>query len=163
MTKHRAPLSFDDALSRIAGQVGGFEKMGNRVGRQSRTVRNWGDPDTTEHCPVDCALELDLMFMEHGGTGAPMYEAYAHQLELAELTRHADRHELSRLTSLFAKEGGEAVGALIRASMPDASPADRRAAEVELAQALEVARRLLPHVAGQSPGAGAGVQNSQPP
>lgn len=163
MTKHRAPLSFDDALSRIAGQVGGFEAMGNRVGRQSRTVRNWGDPDTTEHCPVDCALELDLLFLEKGGVGAPMYEAYAHQLELAELSRHADRHELSRLTSLFAKEGGEAVGALIRASMPDASEADRRRAEIELTEAFEVARRLLPHVAARSAQQGDGSALAQPP
>jgi len=87
MTKRRAPLSIDTALARIAGRVeGGWSGMATVTGRKERTVRNWGDPDTPEHIPMDAAIALDLAYVEQGGEGAPIYECYS------AILRGRDRH-----------------------------------------------------------------------
>ncbi len=96
MTKLRAPLSFEDALDRVSGAVGGKPALALRCGRKERTVRNWGDPDTPEQIPVDVALDFDLFFAEQGGVGSPFLEAFAHQREQLELARHCDRVALGR-------------------------------------------------------------------
>ena len=144
MTKHRAPLSFDAALARIAGQVpGGFEALAIRSNRKERTVRNWGDPDTTEHVPIDIAVDLDLLFAEHGGDGSPFLEAFAHQREQLELVRHCDRIALGARAAELIKECGEAGSALVIASQPNASPRQRAMARAELTEAHEVIKHTL--------------------
>lgn len=145
MTKLRAPLSIDAALARIAGHMPrAWEQMADIAGRKVRTVRNWGDPDTPEQIPLDCAIALDLAFIEAGGAGAPLFEAYATKLELDELARHADRIELGRQTASVIRECGEAGGALVLASQPGATPAHRRDAMRECAEALDTLKRVLP-------------------
>lgn len=145
MTKVRPPLSVDAALARIAGQLpGGWDQMAALTARKVRTVRNWGDPDTPEQIPIDCAIALDLAFEESGGEGYPLYEAYTLKLEFAQAAYFADSHTLLRRTAALIKEGGEAHSALVRASLPDATEADRRAARRELAEAFEEIKHVLP-------------------
>lgn len=154
MTKTRAPLTFDAALARVAGQVeGGYQALAKRAPRQysARTVRNWGDPDTPEQIPIDVALDFDLAYAEAGGEGSPFLEAFAHQREQTELARHACRIKLARRAADVVRECGEAGSALVLASQPGASAADLRAAERECAEALETLKRTLPLLSPASP------------
>lgn len=150
MTKHRPPLSIDAALARIAGQLpGGWAAMAEATGRCQSLVRAWGDPDRREEIPVRDAIALDLVFQAEGGTGAPVHEAYTHQLELAQVSRFADAIQLGRHAIDVIRESGEAHAALVAAAQPGATPADRRKAEREIGEALEVLKRALPLLARQ--------------
>jgi hypothetical protein len=152
MTKRRPPLSIDAALARIAGQLeGGWETMATATGRKDRTVRNWGDPDTPEQIPLDCAIALDLAYQEAGGEGAPLWEAYTLKLELAEIERFADRHALGRRAVDVIRECGEAGSALVAASLPGATQAEREAALRELVEAFEVIKRTFPLLGAGQP------------
>lgn len=145
MTKARAPLSIDAALARIAGQLDdGWNDMAKITGRADRTVRNWGDPDTPESVPIDCAIALDLAYVKSGGSGTPIFEAYAYQLEQAERTRFADRYDLLRRAQAVAKETGEANSAILGAAQPNASAADKRAAQIEITEAIDTLKDVLP-------------------
>ena len=144
MTKHRAPLSFDAALARIAGQVpGGYDALALRCARKPRTVRNWGDPDTAENVPIDVAVDLDLLFAESGGDGSPFLEAFAHQREQLELVRHANRMALGVRAAEVIKECGEGCSALVLAAQPGASPRTRAEALTQLTEAYEVIKQTL--------------------
>lgn len=145
MTKHRAPLSIDAALARIAGKLdNGWTDMATIARREVRTVRNWGDPDTPESIPVDCAIALDLAYVRAGGSGTPIFEAYAYQLELAEQSQFADRYDLLRRAQVVAKETGEANSAILGAAQPNATPADRRAALNEITEAIDALKDAIP-------------------
>lgn len=147
MTKRRAPLSIDAALARIAGQLtGGWEAMAQIADRKERTVRNWGDPDTPEDIPLPKAIALDLAYQAAGGEGSPLFESYAFQLELAEVTRFADRIALGRKAAAAMKEGGEAHAALILAAQPGATIADRMSARREVLESIDALKQLVPYL-----------------
>lgn len=152
MTKARAPLSIDAALARIAGHLDeGFHAMARIARREVRTVRNWSDPDTPESIPVECAIALDLAYIGAGGSGAPIFEAYAHQLELAAATHFADQQALLRHAQIVAKETGEANSAIIGAAQPSATEADRRAAQKEIDEAIASLKSAIPLLSPQPP------------
>ena len=157
MTKRRAPLSIDAALSRIAGQLpGGWPEMARIACRAERTVRNWGDPDTAEQVPLDCAIALDIAFLGAGGSGAPLFETYGHKLELAEASAFADSHALLRHAESVARETGEANTAIIAAAQPGACPTKRARAIGETLEAIDALKSALPllgdpHPAAQPP------------
>lgn len=145
MTKARAPLSLDAALARIAGQLPeGWDDMARIANRQTRTVRNWGDPDTPEQVPVDCAIALDLAYIAAGGSGAPIFETYALKLELAEADKFGDRHQLLRTAQDVARETGEANAAIIGAAHPAATEADRQRALREAVEARDALNQAIP-------------------
>lgn len=159
MTKARAPLSIEDAIIRIAAQVdGGFRRMAEIVGRERRTVQNWSDPDTPEQVPVDCAIALDLAHIAAGGTGAPIFEAYALKLELADAAKFGDRHQLLRHAQELARETGEANAAIIGAAHPAASAADRQIALKEATEARAKLDEVIPLLAAEQ-----AMPNEQPP
>lgn len=155
MTKNRTPLSIEQALQRIAVQLpGGVEEMARVANRQPGTVRAWMDPDRPEQVALECAIELDLAYRAEGGEGSPLYEAYGTRLDLAAASRFAENyHLLDRLHSVI-KEGGEAHAAIVAAARPGATPADRRTAFREAAEAYEELRDILPLLS---------EQESQPP
>ena len=130
MTKRRAPLTFDAALARIAGQLPeGWDEMGRTTGTTASYLRACGDPDRREKLAIADAIALDLAFAAAGGEGHPLYDAYGAQLELAEATHFAGRFSLLRRAATLIKEGGEAHAAIARLCLPDATDADRRAAQ----------------------------------
>lgn len=153
MTKQRPPLSIDAALARIAGHLGGgWDEMAQLTARQPRTVRNWGDPDTPEQIPMDCAIVLDIAFQSAGGVGAPICEVYTHKLEMAGLEHWSDRITLGNHAVDVIKEAGEAHAALVLAAQPGSTDLDFRRAEREVEEALEVLRRTLPLIAARLAG-----------
>lgn len=144
MTKARAPLSIDAALARIAGHLpGGYNDMATIAGRAVRTVRNWGDPDTAEQIPLDCAIALDVAYIAAGGDCAPLFETYSLKLELAHMQRFACNIELARHTAEVIREGGEAHSALVRATLPGATEGDRADALRECVEAFDILKRTL--------------------
>lgn len=155
MTKRRAPLSADAALARIAGLLpGSWAEMALIASRKERTVRNWGDPDTAESIPLDCAIALDIAFQAAGGEGAPLFETYALQLELACMDRFADRFTLGRHAALVIRETAEANAAIVLAAQPGATNADRRRAAREVEEALGVLKHALPLLRPEERGQG---------
>jgi hypothetical protein len=151
VTKQRTPLSVEQALQRIAGQLpGGVDQMAAVSHRQPGTVRAWMDPDRPEQIALECAIELDLAYQAEGGSGAPLFEAYAAKLDLAEAGRFAERHRLLDYAHGVVKEGGEAHAALIAFARPGATEHDRRHALKEASEAYEKLRDILPLLAGQA-------------
>jgi hypothetical protein len=150
VTKLRAPLSIEQALQRIAGQLtGGVDEMARVAQRQPGTIRNWMDPDRAEQVSLDASIELDLAFQAEGGKGAPLFEAYAFRLQLAEASRFGNRHRLLDHAHGVVKEGGEAFAAIIAAARPGATAADLDTAYRETAEAFEQLRDILPLLSGQ--------------
>lgn len=144
MTKLRAPLSVEQALSRIAGLIpDGYDGMSAIVDRTAGHIRAWGDPDREDQIPIDCAIALDLAYIEAGGEGAPIHEAYTHRLEMAALATFADGIALGRHAADTIRECGEAGEALVLAAQPGATPADRQKAEREVGEALEQLKRTF--------------------
>lgn len=145
MTKRRAPLTFENALTRVAGLIG-WDKAAAIVGQAERTVRNWSDDDTTAGIRLDAALKLDVAYATAGGDGAPFLQCYALRLEMEAAAACADSRELAKKTAAAAKEAGEAVAALIMASQPGAAPADRIIAKRETEEAITALTNTLPNL-----------------
>ncbi|MEI6419543.1 MAG: hypothetical protein WCO82_10770, partial [Sphingomonadales bacterium] len=80
MTKLRPPLSFDQAVTRVAGLIG-WDECAALVGRSARAVRAWSDPDAEASPSIEQALVLDLAYRAMGGEGAPIFEVYAARLD----------------------------------------------------------------------------------
>lgn len=151
MTKLRAPLSIDDALARIAGQVpGGWAAMAAHVSYHERTVRSWGDAEREEQINLSAAIALDLLFQRHGGVGQPLYEAYGHLLGTGAAQAFADQFAILRSGAEFVHENGEAEEAVLRLALPDADEDDRRIAVKELMDCIRKGQSLL-HMLGASP------------
>lgn len=142
MTKRRPPLSYDNALTRIAALIG-YDAMAEATGRQPRTVRNWGDPDAAESCPIDCAELLDLAYQAAGGDGAPMTETLMLRVEAARQSRFAGEVQLSLKEQSVAKESGEAIAALVAACRPGATTTDRSAAAREIEESITILTATL--------------------
>lgn len=144
MTKVRAPLSIDEALARIAGQVGGWGAMAKAVGYEERTVRKWGDEDAEGEINVKAMIVLDRLHQQHGGTGFPLYDAYGRLLGASLQANFSDKFELLRRLIGVAKETGDAEAALIRYALPDSSEAERTSALREVVEALDALQAVVP-------------------
>lgn len=150
MTKPRAPLTYDNALTRIAAQIG-WAAMAEAVGQKERTVRDWGDPDLERGCPIEAAELLDLAFQAGGGEGAPMHETYSLRLEAAHARRFAAGIDLARAVCTMIQEGSQAKQAMIVAALPGATAADRRLALKELEEFIAAARAGIPLLVDPEP------------
>ncbi|MDG6079777.1 hypothetical protein E3U23_11310 [Erythrobacter litoralis] len=160
--KPRAPLSTDQALARIAGQLpGSYAEMAERTGRSESHVRKWGDPDCREMIPLDHAITLDLAFQEAGGNGCPLHDSYTARLEVAAAAKFAEQFTLLTHAEGLSKEAGEALHALLRACQPDAGLHERRLA---LKEVVDVAEQLRPIIAALNcDGARSAEQSGQSP
>jgi len=145
MTKARAPLTFERALVRIADELG-WPQVADIAGKDERTVRNWSDPDTSANMTIDVALRLDVAFRAAGGEGSPLFQVYALRLEADTCVACADSQRLAELTAVSAKEGGEAIAALVVAAQPGATPQQRARAELEAEEAIRALTETLAQV-----------------
>lgn len=143
MTKLRPPLSFEQALTVVAGHLG-WSEAAELIGKKERTVRDYGDPDVATSITIDDAYTLDRAYQAAGGEGAPFHQCYTFRLGAEAAVPGLDPAALSRLAASAAIEGGQAIAALIAASRPDASPADIVIAKREVEQAMGVLSNTLP-------------------
>lgn len=158
MTQRRTPLTFADAMTRVAGAIG-YPEASRIVSRSDRCVRSWSEPDGAKRPTIEQALRLDLAFRLAGGEGAPFRDAFDHQLGLAVSHATACRAELTNDIAEFAQETGEAVAASLALVDPAASPLIAHRALVEAEQARRAADALvtrvtkfLPHGTGSHAG-----------
>lgn len=158
MTKLRTPLTFADAMTRVAGVIGWAEAC-RITGRADRTARAWSDPETRTVPPVDQAMALDAAYLAAGGEGAPFLDAYMFQLDVTRERQEACRHSLVAEVATLSRELGEAIAATLSVSLSNASPRDVHRAFAEVTQAAAaldaVQRRLasfLPSTTGSAAG-----------
>jgi len=140
MTKLRDPVSIENTLYRVLGRVS-IERAAELTGRGEHYLRACTDPDKREILSMRDAEVLDLEYHAATGEGFPLYEAYGRRLDTARADRFADAASLGRLGGLLAKEGGEAVAALIAIGLSNADPVQLRAALTELEQCDEIVDR----------------------
>lgn len=140
MTKRREPLTFHSALTKVAALIG-WDRCGAICGVTERAVRNWSDPDTESEIRMLDAERLDRAHLAAGGDHAPFHRVYSLRLEIAQ--REAASRDLMATAAHAAKEGGEAVQALILAAAPDATPEMRRTARKEGQEAIDALTESL--------------------
>ncbi|TPG14384.1 hypothetical protein [Sphingomonas oligophenolica] len=163
MTQLRAPLTFADAMTRVAGAIG-WPAAARIVGRSQRAVRYWSEPGCRTTPTIAQALALDAAFQAAGGDGAPFMETYAFLLDARLCERTACRRALVDELAIAAREGGEAIALGLSVSHSNASPRDtlRAVAEAEEAHTAwgAVLRRMnsfLPIGAGSIAGRTGGI------
>ncbi|QQN73148.1 hypothetical protein [Croceicoccus sp. YJ47] len=142
MTKLRAPLTFELALTKIAGTIG-WAGAAAILGQSERTIRNWSDPDAAAGIRLDAAELLDIAFQEAGGKGAPFLECYATRLKSALSNSMGSAEAIAEAVANAAKEGGEAISAAITAASPGASHTDYVNAIREIEEAIEAKTNTL--------------------
>jgi hypothetical protein len=157
MTKVRPPLTIPNAITRVAGLIG-WDAAAGAVDMIERTVRNWSDPDTPAEIPVWAAIRLDAAYIAAGGDGAPILQCYENLLDIAQAHACADSDALAEQTAVAAKESGDAVAALVRASRRGASRTDRAIAARETEEAIAALKNTLPNLAA---GAGEDMDRSE--
>lgn len=144
MTKPRAPLTIDAALTRIAGQFqNGFTDLKPFVDRDPETIRKWGDPAQPHQLPMWAAIKLDIAFQQAGGEGAPIFECYELLLQVARQETFADELQLQRGACDLVVQSAEAVEAIVIAGMPGATQAQKDRAAAELEDVDQLVPRLL--------------------
>lgn len=142
MTKRRAPLTFELALTKIAALIG-WDNAAAIVGQAERTVRNWSDPDTSARITLDSALALDVAYAAAGGEGSPMHECFTARLKAERAEACAGAEALARSAAETAKESGEANAALFAAIRPGATDTDLLLAERELEESISASTNTL--------------------
>lgn len=156
MTKRRAPLTIDAALTRIADKIpGGWSAMAELTGRRLSLVRSWADPDRREQIPLRDAVLLDKAYRDAGGGGAPIFAWFHSQLDAAGALAPSSADALIAITAEAIHEFSEAAGALLGAAHTGAGPTHFATARRELEEAIAVLRRALTMTAGGPNGAGA--------
>jgi len=163
MTKRRPPVSFEDAVTKIAGVLL-WPEVSRILDRGERAARNLGDPDAQpaagDGITLNQARALDAAYRRAGGTYAPMLHAYALQLEAEVAAATADCTAIAMAGAEHAKEAGEAVQATVAASLPGASELILANAERQLEEdvasathALGLVRKRREQLLGLSPSA----------
>ena len=139
MTKRRAALTFEHALTQIAAEIG-WDRVAELAGQAERTVRSWSDPDTGPAAggaiSLDLALGLDVAYRAAGGAGAPMLQCLATRIELDTADACQDLALLNHKIAKAAREGGQAIAAAITAAQPGAPDSAIAIAEAEIEESI---------------------------
>lgn len=142
MTKRRLPLTFENALTKVAGLIG-WDETAKICGQSPRTVRNWSEPDTTASITLEACLKLDVAWHAAGGEGAPFHDCYETRLQVESYAAVPGREALIACAARAAKESGEAVSATLIAAHPAAQPADFAVAEREIEESINALHSQL--------------------
>lgn len=147
MTKLRPPMSFEQAMNRIAGLLG-WDGMAAALGLTESACRKKGDPDCPGSLTYEEALALDTAYDAAGGEGFPLHDAYALRLRLSIEQRAACERDLVRAVGKVAKETGEAVDALLAASDSRADRFTRETAAREAEEAIQALTGAVRKIGG---------------
>ncbi|HEX8300396.1 hypothetical protein [Sphingomonas sp.] len=145
MTLARDPLTFPEAVTRIAEHLG-YAAAARAVGKSERLIRKWAHPASRAYPTLSQSLWLDTAFMGAGGDGAPLLETYARLFDLEAGTTMASHLSLASAVAVAAREHGEAIDHAIRASLPTATERDVQRAigsTEEACSAMAVVTRRL--------------------
>ncbi|MGR6329238.1 hypothetical protein ACU5AX_09240 [Sphingomonas sp. XXL09] len=142
MTKVRDALSIENTLFRVLGDLT-IERAAEVTNKGKDYLRACTDPDKREVLSMRDAELLDLAYHEKNGGGFPLLEAYSRRLETKHAERFVDAAALGNLGAALAKEGGEAIAALVAIGLSNADPDKLRAALPELEQCDEIVDRAI--------------------
>lgn len=157
MTKRRAPLTFSQAITRVAGRIG-WQQAARITRRSMRTVRHWSESDKKGTPTLDQALALDRAHLEAGGEYPPILESYARQLDIALMPSMACRAALANDIAAAAREAADAVAFSIQVTQPGMSEAVVHRAIAETEESSNATTRLISRLKSFLPGNGAGAQ-----
>ncbi|HEX8583033.1 MAG TPA: hypothetical protein VF680_01320 [Allosphingosinicella sp.] len=139
MTKLRPPLTYENALARIADRIG-WARVAKLAGLGERAVRNWGDPDIGPSAgaaiSLDLAERLDTEFRAAGGEDSPLLQCFAIRIDEAAIAAVTDMTDIIISVGIGAQEHGEAAAATLAAAVPGADPRLKVIAERELEQCI---------------------------
>lgn len=146
MTLPRIPDTSADAVLQIAGHIG-YPAAGTVVGRSTACIRDWTNEATTS-CPSFVqAVALDAAYIAAGGENAPLFDAYAAQLNITVAERTACVRALSEEVATAARECGELIATSLSVCQTGHSPNDVQRALLEADQAetavAAIKRRLF--------------------
>lgn len=136
MTKERDAASREDALMLVLGQLRTVNAAAVLDCHPSY-LQACSDPDKREELSVRDLELLDLAHQAQFGRGFPLYEALGRRLATYRAERFADAAAIGRHGATLARETGEAVPALVEASLV---PGDQDLLEEALRQTEDVAR-----------------------
>jgi len=123
VTLARDPLTFPDAITRIADHIG-YDVAARAVGKSERLIRKWTHPRSAAFPSLMQALNLDAAFMAAGGDGAPILETYARLFDIEAGTTIACHLSLASAVAVAAREHGEAIEHTLQVAHPNASDRD---------------------------------------
>ncbi|MGO1304562.1 MAG: hypothetical protein ACTMKV_07230, partial [Sphingomonas parapaucimobilis] len=103
MTQLRAPRTYPEAITRIAGVIG-WDRVRQITGRAERSVRYWSQTNCKTVPPIDQAQALDAAYIAEGGQGAPFFDAYEFRLGQQLQRQEACTRELLAEIAIATKE-----------------------------------------------------------
>ncbi|MGW8136877.1 hypothetical protein ACWGNZ_14855 [Sphingomonas zeae] len=132
MTQLRAPRTYAEAITRVAGVIG-WDEICRLTGRALRSARYWSQTNCTTVPSIVQAQTLDAAYIAAGGQGSPFLDAFEFQLGIQVQRQEACTRELLSEIAVASKEAGDAIAAAIRITQSNPSPLDvhRALAEVE--------------------------------
>lgn len=142
MTKARAPLSIEQALSRVIGQIG-YDGIKRQIDHEERVVRNMGDPDHDRSISLDEAIRLDIAFRDAGGIGLPFLQCFEHRVHLIAPEAMPDVNAIATTAAIAVREAGDATAAILKAISPGATKVDRAIAARELREEIQAHQNTL--------------------
>lgn len=158
MTKVRPPLSIENTLYGMFPQLGGIEAAAEVTGRQPSYLRDCADQDRDQQLTVRDLRLLDLKHDELHGTGFPLAEALLRDMGSARAEKFADSAAIGRHAVKLADENGQAVSALLEATLNPGDPAKLRKAlreaedvDREVGEAIATIRTAIEHGATEAP------------
>ncbi len=116
MTKLRPPVSIENTLYRVLGELG-IEVAATVTGREQGYLRGLSDQDRREQLTVRDMIALDLACHEAGDPTFPFYETVGLLLKEAGAERFADAAAIGRHAQVTARESGEALAAIMAAAI----------------------------------------------
>ena len=159
MTKARIPVTFPNAITRIAGLIT-FEEAARIVGRSDRCVRDWSDPYSSALPALDQALALDAAYRSAGGEGTPLFDTYATLLDASRSAEDACRDALTDDIARAAGEFGDVVEASLAVTGADCSTITIHDAMKEAEQAQTAIGAIIRRLHSFLPG-GAGSRGGK--
>ena len=150
MTHLRAPRTYAEAVTRIAGAIG-WDRVASLTGRTERAARYWSQPNKKTVPSIAQAQALDAAYIAAGGQGSPYLEAFEFLLGVQIERQEACTRELLNEIATASKEFGEAMAAAIRVTQSNASPQDVFVAFAEVEQAARAIDALMRRVSGFLP------------
>ena len=140
MTKLREPRTFEDAITRILGDLGA-ERAAEAVGKSTSMVRQWSDPDVDALPDIRKAARLDAAYAVETGE-MPIGKAYVREVQALAGGGggHTPGCPLERITEMI-RETAEAADAF-RAFHGNMSPAQASEALREIQEAIDALERM---------------------
>lgn len=120
MTKLRPPLTVEDAINRVIGDMT-IDAAAAATGRSPHYLRALSDPDKREQLTVVDLIKLDTAHSEAGGAGAPLYETVGRILKATTATYFSDASAIAAILPEVLREDADAHIALAAAMLPGAS------------------------------------------